>query len=150
VKGSIAWEASEGLSCLNCLNPVARPRATETFRVRLLTDGGCEVTEEITITVDERREVFVPSAFSPNGDGVNDVFFVPNQSTLRVESLSVFDRWGAEVHRGSDVAPGGIDHAWDGRFRTADLPPGVYAYVIDIEFVGGEKERIFGEVLLLR
>jgi gliding motility-associated-like protein len=103
------------------------------------------------IIVDRNRKVFIPTAFSPNGDGINDVFSIQarNNST-RVLALRVYNRWGVEVFNRGDKTFGSTEHFWDGRFRGEDVAVGVYIYVADLEFLDGGKEIMTGEVMILR
>ena len=66
-----AWTPSESLSCSNCANPIASPQVTTTYMVTVTDANGCSATTEITINVNEVRDVYIPNAFTPNGDGIN-------------------------------------------------------------------------------
>jgi gliding motility-associated-like protein len=151
VVDSVIWQERPSLSCTDCINPVAKPAMTTSYEVLLIDDQGCEVWDRITIIVDRNRKVFIPTAFSPNGDGINDVFSIQarNNST-RVLALRVYNRWGVEVFNRGDKAFGSTEHFWDGRFRGEDVAVGVYIYVADLEFLDGGKEIMTGEVMILR
>src|SRR3990172_5781652 len=77
---SYNWMPSAGLSCTTCANPVASPTVTTTYTVIAYFPNSCDQIDSVTVTVDTDacKEIFVPSAFSPNGDGQNDVLFVHN------------------------------------------------------------------------
>jgi gliding motility-associated-like protein len=96
------------------------------------------------------KEVFIPNVFSPNNDGVNDVFTVFYGSDLKVTGMdgSIFDRWGNLVYR-SQESP----FSWDGFFNDETMMPGVYAYVIKVIYEENsiEKELLLtGDVTLVR
>ena len=92
-------------------------------------------------------EIYVPNAFSPNGDGVNDVFRVEADG-FRIEDIGyrIYDRWGGEVFSSS-----GIENGWDGKKAGKDCPGGVYVYkiIFSLDGVPGSQERV-GTVMLVR
>jgi len=92
-------------------------------------------------------EIYIPNAFSPNGDGVNDFFQVmSNGLPIFKFQFSIFDRWGGEVFSSS-----GIENGWDGKKNGKDCPGGVYVYkiVFSVDGVPGSQERV-GTVMLVR
>lgn len=95
----------------------------------------------------DQYELFIPNAFSPNGDGVND-HFVPsgNAGLLTIHRMQIYDRWGELVLDQS----GGENVSWDGRQFSKDAPAGVYLYVIDVTLHDGKKKMLAGDVTLLR
>ena len=103
----------------------------------------------------QSREVFVPTAFSPNADGLNDWFglFVQRAEGVVVEEFRVFDRWGTEVFRAVDVAAQRAEALWDGTIGGREAAPGVYAYLIVVRFPrepGRAPLTLHGDVTLLR
>lgn len=72
----IKWNPPTGLSCNDCPNPVARPFLQTTYVASITSIDGCVTSDSLTIRVDESRRVFVPNVFSPNNDGINDIFSI--------------------------------------------------------------------------
>jgi gliding motility-associated-like protein len=113
-----------------------------------VSDGICSRDDTVEIKVYEiiceDPYVFVPNAFSPNGDGYNDVLFVRG---LYIEKVifRIFDRWGELVFESTDVSIG-----WDGTFRDVPLQPDVYDYYLDVTCVGGLKSIVKGNITLMR
>jgi len=92
--------------------------------------------------------VYIPTVFSPNGDGVNDFFeiFLPEQTTIQqVLKVVIFDRWGNLVYFSEGVLP-----KWDGRFEGKLLDPAVFLYTIQLELTGGRTELLQGSLSLVR
>jgi gliding motility-associated-like protein len=86
---------------------------------------------------------YIPNAFTPNGDGVNDYFFLYGQSGVTVHSFKVFDRWGEKVYDG--LFP------WDGTYKGQLCQPGVYVYIFSIGLFGHlEDDHRKGSVTLIR
>lgn len=99
----------------------------------------------------ERYEVYIPNAFSPNNDGVNDFFTIYGGADLsEVTTLRIFDRWGARVFTAEDFLPGDQTGGWDGEFGGRPAPAGVYVYQAQIVFEDGRTRLVSGAVTLVR
>lgn len=143
------WFPGSGLSCTDCANPVATPVETSLYCVRT-TDGVCTNTACVLVSLQEpclENSVFsVPNAFSPNGDGQNDVFCVQGSNRYITSfSLSIYDRWGEKVYETSD-----FDSCWDGTYKGRRLNPDVFVYYI--KALCGEKKQVVkkGNVTLIQ
>jgi gliding motility-associated-like protein len=123
---------------------------TQTIAVTVVDEFGCRATDRELLLVRREYPAYFPSAFSPNGDGTNDTFIIQGRPNMRVTSLTIYDRWGAEVHRGEDQTPGSLEHAWDGFVRGEEAAAGVYLYVAQVEFFDGTNQTFSGELLLLK
>ena len=146
----IDWEPDSLLSCDGCPNPVAYPVQTTTFTVRV-ENNGCSDSDQATIFVRKDRVVFVPNAFSPNNDGVNDVFMIfAGPQVAQVKSFLVFDRWGETVYQHYDFQPNDPAYGWDGTHRNKKFNPAVFTWFAEIEFVDGATEIFEGDVSLMR
>ena len=114
--------------------------------------NGCAVTDEVVIGVDAALRMYTPTAFSPNGDGVNDRFtlFGPADGVISIGTLKVYDRWGALVYEDTDsneLSGGG----WDGRNAGGRiLPAGTYFWYATIVLSDGSVRELSGEVTLIR
>ena len=119
----------------------------------LSLNNGCGDSSIVTIEVNQEQTVYVPNAFSPNGDGTNDIFTVYGSNDVsRVKSFMVFDRWGELVHIGEDFAPNSIDpnNGWDGTFRGKAMNPAVFVYFVEVELTNGETVIRKGDVTLIK
>lgn len=102
-------------------------------------------TEAYAIQVSESM-LKVPNAFSPNDDGINDVFRVSYRSLVRFEA-HIYNRWGQQLHRwGLDS----IDEGWDGTYHGKPVKDGVYFIVVEAEGSDGIKYKHKGDITLLR
>jgi gliding motility-associated-like protein len=150
---SIFWNPNAGLSCKDCLEPYIRPGTTTTYTITVFDDGGCSATDEIRIRVDGTVSVFVPDAFSPNGDGNNDFFYVyPSPMIKKVKVFHVFDRWGELVFKAENYVPNAFPdkNGWDGMFLSKLMNPAVYVALIKLELLDGTEFVIGKDVLLTR
>lgn len=99
----------------------------------------------------DNLKIFMPTAFSPNDDGVNDTFGVfANSSELTIISLRVFDRWGEQVFSARDLSSEEADTRWDGSSRGKPAAEGLYVYVVNVVLKNGREQTKFGEVQLVR
>ncbi len=146
-----SWRPVEGVMNAASLQPFVKPEQTTTFVLTATDSVGCEVRDAITITIDNSREVFKPTAFSPNGDGVNDRFSISGGSNVDfIVALRVYDRWGNLIYEGRNLSINNPDVGWDGRQNGQLANPGVYVYTAEIQFMDGFIENITGDILLLR
>ncbi len=110
-----------------------------------LSLNACEVSAEKEIGECPSRQVYIPNAFSPNGDGINDEWTVyPASDPVRME-VQIYDRWGSRVFESSTP-----DFDWDGTFRGEESPPGVYVFRLTVEFSDGHEEVMSGDFVLVR
>lgn len=143
---SYQWSPTEGLSCSDCANPtVTSYQRDNEYQVTITYNGICEATASATIEVTGDGILYIPNAFSPNGDGVNDVFEIYGKY-LKTSKLKVFNRWGEKVYDSMNNPFA----QWDGRYRGTLQPPMIYTYEADIEFLNGKTKRQMGSLTLVR
>jgi len=131
-----AWTPATGLSCINCAEPVATPRQTTTYTVTTPTGKNCSKTDVVTVIVTFNNSLYVPTAFTPNKDGVNDRFVVKTKG-VAVYNIQIFNRWGQLVFSSNNVS----DH-WDGKFKEQLQPAGSYVYMVSYSFFGQENKML--------
>jgi gliding motility-associated-like protein len=140
------WTPPTGLSCTNCPNPIATPGQTTTYYVTVTTPDGCVATDSAIVIVNQPcGELFVPTIFSPNGDGNNDSFCVYG-SCFTNYNLTIFSRWGEKVFETS--TPG---ECWDGSFRDKPMNSGVFVYKLIYRQIGDTEDQLeSGNINLVR
>ena len=148
----IKWTPVEGLDCADCLRPELSPMSDAVFTIEITDENGCKATASTAVTVLRRLDVYVPNAFSPNGDGINDVLviFAKANQISQARSFKIFTRWGELVFEAADFPPNDFTHGWDGMHRGRKLDAGVYAWFAEVELVNGEREVLKGDVVLVR
>ena len=151
IPDSIIWNPIEDLSCTNCLDPVIRPRNQGIYLVTIFDENGCSASDQIDILVNKEERVFIPNSFSPNADGINDNFMVfGGPDVTRVTQFRIFNRWGALVFSISDFPPNDPLFGWDGTFDGEEVNPGVYVYVVEVEFFDGRTVMKTGDITVIR
>ncbi len=112
---------------------------------------GCVIYEEIRIDFEGNRNVYIPSAFSPNNDGFNDVFRIYADEAIKsIKQFLIFDRWGNQVFELNDFKPGFNSDGWNGTFNGKVIKEGVFIYFIEVAYTDGTSELIKGDITLLR
>jgi gliding motility-associated-like protein len=125
---SFSWSPGAGLSSDAVLNPVATPSSTTTYTLTARSVNGCPATDTVTIGV--IPPLYMPTAFTPNGDGENDVWVIRNTEHHANCTVSIFDRWGQAVFHSPDYT-----QPWTGQSNGVPVQPGVYQYLIRTPFV---------------
>jgi gliding motility-associated-like protein len=102
--------------------------------------------------VKKEVNIYVPNAFSPNGDGTNDVFmiFAGGNSIQTIRSFLVFDRWGETVYQYYDFEPNNPVYGWDGNHRETPMNSAVFVWFAEVELIDGSVELLKGDVSLVR
>lgn len=147
---SIEWYPANGLDCTDCLNPNASPLTDTEYSVTLIDADGCILTGSILIRVEADYQVFVPNAFSPNGDEHNAYFYAKSNDTDGIYTMSIFNRWGELLYRSENNQLNDAEGGWDGRYKEKLLQPGVYVYMIELSLSNGDRLILSGDVSLLR
>jgi gliding motility-associated-like protein len=136
-----SWQPAGLLNNPDILQPSYIVKADQVFILTATDkDGICSATDEMKVTV--LRGITAPNAFSPNGDGINDVWFIRNLTDYPDASVKIFDRYGRQV-----FVSKGYSTPWDGKLNGTPVPAGTYYYIIHVK--QGENP-ITGSVTLLR
>jgi len=145
------WQPTIGLDCSDCPTPSANPLVSTQYVVSA-QDEDCIAYDSIHILVNRNRDVFIPSSFSPNNDGTNDLFYpMANNSGIKnIKTFKIFNRWGELCYEQFNFPISISNYGWDGSFNGRKAPTGVYLYQFEIEFIDGEQLIKTGEVILVR
>jgi len=140
------WMPDDGtISNRNINNPVVTPTVTTTYTVYAMDSAGCRDTAEVTVTV-VYDSIMIPTAFTPNGDGRNDIFRPVNMKNVKLLEFSIYNRWGERIYTTSDKNGG-----WDGTYNGARQDMGVYYYMLVASLDDGASTRTYsGNFTLLR
>ncbi len=146
-----SWTPPLWIDCLFCPIVHVQPLETTTYQLIVADLNGCVDSAKVLITVNKNFAVYLPNAFSPNGDGINDQFVVyANQTVAQIRLLRIFDRWGNFIYEAGNFPPNDPQYGWDGTFRGQALNPGLYTFFIIVDFVDGSEQAFKGEVHLVR
>ena len=139
-----SWSPDSSLSCRVCKNPISNALTSTWYTLEYTSTNGCKGKDSVLVDVKPNYEVFVPSAFSPNGDGRNDVLYVRGPFIKEV-NLKIYDRFGAMIFESPYIIYG-----WDGTKNFIPLNSGVYVYLVEGTFLDGTTFNKQGTVTLAR
>ncbi len=148
---AVHYPALRWLSCDTCARPWASPLFDTMLVATVVDTAGCRASTTVALTVARGPELFVPTAFSPNGDRVNDRWRPEAATNVdRVLELLVFDRWGEMVFVQRNFSPHDPSIGWDGQYRGRDMDPAVYVYLASYQLKDGTQLVKKGDFVLLR
>ncbi len=146
---NVMW--SPNLGCISCTDTVIVPFENQVISIMVTDINGCSIDKEFTITVDRPNPFPFPEIFSPNGDGINDVFYLPmTQGIVSIVEMKIYDTWGDLLFQKYDFPSGDITLGWDGRFRNQDAGQGVYIVDAVVLMIDGKMVHYVGDLTLIR
>ncbi|AEV97866.1 PKD domain containing protein [Niastella koreensis GR20-10] len=138
---TVTWSPPTNLSNPGQLQPMASPVETTRYYITATGEMGCTATDSMLLKV--FKELKVPNAFTPNGDGKNDTWRIPGLEDYKNATVQVFNRWGQIVFKST-----GYSNPWRGDINGTPLPTGAYYYVIQTK--EGDHGTITGMVMIVR
>ncbi len=147
------WTPGNTVSCDTCANPKITPTApTTTYTVTVTSIYGCTSYDTVTIFIGcNSDQVFIPNVFTPNGDGMNDRFYISGKGLKTITLFQIYNRWGQLVYQVENVNPNDPAAGWDGTFKGEVLEPDVFMYKVQaICELGGQTFKYQGDISLVR
>lgn len=149
---TFVWTPPTALSDSSIMNPTIRPIESQQYTLTVTDINGCTGVGSIFIDVDKNRNIYIPNAFSPDGDGFNDDFVVGvGLGVTSVNYMRVYDRWGELVYAQENNVPvnGNETVGWDGRVNNQIMNGGVFVYIIEVTFEDGITLLYRGDVTIV-
>ncbi|MEY2916662.1 MAG: hypothetical protein RIS73_376, partial [Bacteroidota bacterium] len=123
---SYTWSPATVLSNAAIANPLATLLTTQIFTVKAFTPEGCESFDDVTVKIYKGPDIYLPNAFTPNGDGLNDVFKGIPVGLKQFNYLKIYNRWGQLVFAATDYRKG-----WDGLWQGQKQPGAAYIVIVN-------------------
>jgi gliding motility-associated-like protein len=143
------WQPEKYLSCYDCPSPVCTPQAETSYILTAKNQDGCLARDTMFVKIDcAASHVFIPNIFTPNRDGINDLFMIQGISIIK--HMVIYGRWGEKVFERSNFIAGDRASCWNGTFKGLDAPAGSYVYFIEMECPAGGLFTRRGSVVLVR
>lgn len=146
VNGASLYSWSNGVN--SSLNPVT-PDSSTVYYVRGTDINGCENTDTVRVRVNRIEDTLalaIPSGFTPNHDGLNDVFRIVASRHIKLELMQVYNRWGELIFESED-----INYGWDGTFKNRDQPVSTYVYYVKVRSeISNKLLQYTGTITLIR
>jgi gliding motility-associated-like protein len=139
------WTPSLGLNNANIPNPVFNFNNDQQYLIRITSPQGCSVTDTLVVRIFTRQEIYIPDAFSPNWDGINDILIPRLSGIASLIYFKVYDRWGQLVYETEKKNAG-----WDGTYRGTKQPVDTYIWVAEGIGMDGNRIKKRGSTILIR
>lgn len=141
---TLTWSPATGLNNINSSNPVSVLQADQQYLLTGVTSIGCTATDNVRITVFKSPGVLVPTGFTPNHDGLNDVLRPRYNGIKHLEYFAIYNRWGQLVFKTSDMNKG-----WDGVFNGRPQGTQSFVWIVSAEDFSGNKYQLRGTTTLI-
>jgi gliding motility-associated-like protein len=142
--GTLSWVSGDGILCRDCPNTQVLPARSGCYLVEAVNEHGCTNHDEVCLEITEDFTFYIPNAFTPNHDGLNDAFMIYGENIYDL-SMEIYDRWGHLLFRSH-----GENLRWDGTFHGAECKPDSYTYRISYTGLNRKKYDLTGHVTLTR
>ncbi|MFI5195954.1 MAG: gliding motility-associated C-terminal domain-containing protein [Chitinophagales bacterium] len=153
VVSTFAWApANSTLSCDTCDNPVATPTTSSiTYTVTAVSNFGCIADTTVTIKLFcDNTQIFIPNTFTPNGDGVNDRFYISGKGISVITRFAIYNRWGQLLFEAHNININDAGAGWDGTYKGYVLEPDVFIYEVSALCELGAPFTYKGDVSIVR
>ena len=148
---SVVWSPSAGILARSYPGITVKPVESIEYTVEVKNEGSCRARDKISIYVlCDNSNVFVPNTFSPNGDGVNDVFYPRGNGVFAIKSLHIFNRWGEAVFQNANFNANNASAGWDGTYKGKKLSPDVFVYALEVVCQNNQSMVFKGNVTLIK
>jgi len=152
---SITWTADSTVICTgavaDCINLDVEPEQLTTYCVEVTDLNGCIATDCVIIQARATKDIYIPNAFSPNGDNNNDWFWIQTDQQLEKLELAVYDRWGEQMFFNDNADVNDPTSFWNGEFNDTKVENGVYVYLLVVRFAGADNDEYFaGDITVIR
>ena len=150
---TFSWQPAELVDCTpDCQTLDFMPLTSAQYILTATSENACIATDSIYVGVEVVRRIYIPNAFSPNSDGINDFFTIygsiPN--VQEIEQLIVFDRWGGMMFEQNNFLPNDEIAGWDGTAKGKTANGGIYTYFTEVRFLDGVVVLFEGDILLVK
>ena len=157
---SATWEDTTNLhfagnSIQDILNPTVLPTMTDWYVITITNDAGCSATDSVLIIVDPYKPIYIPNVISANQDGINDKLTVYGNKAAKIKGIElfqIFDRWGGLIWEKENLPLNDASLGWDGTLGDTGkaVNPGVFAYMVRVNFLDNIPVTYHGTVTVLR
>lgn len=128
-----------------------KPTKTTTYEVEVRNEGGCSATDKLTVNVlCDGSNLFIPNTFSPNNDGMNDVFYPRGTGLFSISKFRIFNRWGELIFEQKGIKANDVSKGWNGTFKGKKLNPDVFIYTVEVLCENNTAMTFSGNIALIK
>lgn len=148
---NVVWSPTGSIFMSAPPSITVKPNQTTTYTVQVFNRGGCTAADQLTVNVlCNNANLYIPNTFSPNNDGMNDLFYPRGNGIFTIRQIKIFTRWGEVVFEKNNFNPNDASKAWDGTFKGRKLNPDVFVYVVDVVCDNDNMLTFKGNVALIK
>ena len=146
----LEWIATVPLPCTDCPTIRLLPTQDGVYSVTAYDANGCSVTTSTTIRLQKQNQLYLPNIFSPNGDGINDIYQIfAGNSIASIQQFRIFDAEGRLMYQVNDRLPTDNSVGWDGRFNGQKMLPSVFVVLVEVVLIDGTTAEYRGDFTLV-
>jgi gliding motility-associated-like protein len=153
---SVVWSDFNDPTIIFCSGSVAEcttvtiapTLSTTVVYVEAFDANGCPANDQVQIQLNQIVDVVFPNIITPNGDNINDFFFIASDDVEQVLDMKIFDRWGELIWEKQNFDPRIPSEGWNGKFNDSAVVPGVFVFTVEVLFNNLEstKETFSGDI----
>jgi len=145
------WSGNAIFSCTDCQTTLAKIDNDADVMLTATNEYGCYSTDTISIkTFCPSTEIFIPNAFSPDGDGINDILYVQGSGIKTIKLFRIYSRWGELVYQRANFQPNDKSTGWDGKIRGKMATQDVFVYICEVVCDKGVAATFKGNIAVLK
>jgi gliding motility-associated-like protein len=144
-EATYSWSPRYQLSDFTSRNPVFAAAVPVDYLIFIESPAACKIVDTLSVLLFEEDDIYVPDAFTPNGDGQNDYLFPFLTNNLKLGYFKIFNRWGNLLYATNSPKPG-----WDGTYNGVVQPSGTYVWIAEATYSDGKKIQKKGNLMLLK
>jgi gliding motility-associated-like protein len=148
---TVIWTPTQSIVQNHYPGVTVKPRETTEYTVEARNAGGCKTRDRVTVfVICNGANVFIPNTFSPNNDGVNDIFYPRGTGLFSIKTMRIFNRWGEVVYEKNGFMPNDAAAGWNGTVKGMKQNPDVFVYTVDVLCDNNSVLTLKGNVALIQ
>ncbi len=145
------WTTSRPIDCPNCPEIDVKPLTNERYELTAYAANGCSASAALLIRVKKEAAIYIPTAFSPNSDQLNDHFQIyPSRAVRLIKSFQIVDYEGRLMYQVKNIVPSNMPEGWDGFFNGQPMTPAVFVVFVEAVLIDGTEEQLVKTMNLVR
>ena len=126
------WTPANALSCSNCAYPQTTVNDLKSFTIKVTSDSGCISTDNVILAIEcNNAYLMMPGAFTPNNDGLNDIYYPLANGIKRIKRFAIYNKNSQLLFEQKEFLPNNKSYGWDGKYLNSRQPIGAYVYIIE-------------------
>ena len=147
----IFWTPTDEIFRNSSSAVTVKPLQTTEYTIEVKNAAGCMASDKVKVfVVNMDVDIFLPNTFSPNGDGMNDVFYPRSSTSVKIARFKIFNKIGMPVFEKNNIYTNETAGGWDGTFKGIKMEPDVYLYIVEYVDYTGKAFASKGNIALLR